>query len=689
MSLDSAKKLLYLSFSEESVQAHLVDFSGVSPTIIEHSPQLQFGDTQSALLRTDECLQQLGAESESINEVILGLDPDWVQHGEISAEKKPLLKNILTELSLKPLGFISFTESLVQLHAVKDPTLSAVLVYVSEKNITLTHFDKGVAKQTESVGRSDRVATDVLEGLARFEAGKAEGAHLPSTMLLASFALSDEQLTGVQQELFKYPWAETKLFLQTPVITLIPQQEVIHSIALEAKTALFADQETQAETQSYDQLKATNREQTEQVTQPDSFGKLISNDADDPAKTAQEELSPSHFSKRHLRLSVFVGVVAGIAALVALVVAAAFFFTTATTSITLERKPVSETIQIKLDPEATTTNAAERTLAATVITEEFSGEGSAQTTGVKIVGEKATGDVLIYNKTTAEKTFQAGTTLSSGTLQYTLTGSVTVPAASVQQTGAREVKDYGQATGKVEAVVIGDESNKPEKTELVIGSFALDTYSAVTSTALSGGSSREVRVVSQQDRAELQKEVLRKVLDEANESFKARSKKGETYILPTKDIAVKDVQFDAAVEVEANTLRVSLTAVVSALSYATKDIRPIAEVALATKIPDGYSLVADDPQVLSAPTQQLESSSESVTLEVNITSYAIAAEQQDLWKTAIAGKSLSESEQYLTNLEEIATAKVSLNPIFIARLYPRVPTTHDRIVVTVSPEKEQ
>ncbi len=718
------RKVLYLAYSDSTVQAHLLSILGTTAEILEHSPQLQFADDDAALIRSDECLQKLGPESESVDEVLLGLDPNWVHNGEIAHAKKALLKRIFTDLSLKPLGFISFAEALSQDLSTRESTKSALLVYCAEQKIVLIHLNNGVIERAESVGRSDAIAADVSEGLARFARDTSGAHHLPAKILLASFALQEEQLQELQQQLLEHSWENSSFFLQAPVVTLIPHEETVQSIAREASAALALDvSHSQFEqpqdrfvsdpvaTHAVDQLSAeeraidptatsfgipmkppvaaapdANQEATPQKG-PDSahFGTLISGDESDPVRTATEEPERFHpaAARKHLRRSIIIGVVAGMLALVAIAFGALVFLTSASATITLAQKPISQEVSITLDPSVTTSDPAERMLAATVVTDELTGTGVAQTTGVKIVGEQARGEVILYNLTEAEKTFDADTILSAGDVQYRLEESVTVPAALVEKLSGGEKKEYGQITTTAVAVKIGDEGNSGEELELKVASFASSTYSAESVKGFSGGSSREVRVVSEKDRADLLKEVTRKVLDQANVDFKSRSGNG-TYILSTTDISVTNVVYDAEVENEANTLSLDIEATVSALSYAAEDLKPIAAATLESEIPDGFSLSPEDPQILSAPVQQATTADKPVVLKANISSYALPPVNLELWESAIAGKTLAEAQEYLIGLEEVSAATVVVQPPIAARLFPRLPQSLDRITLEVA-----
>jgi hypothetical protein len=756
----TARKVLFLAYSDSNVQAHLLSIVGTATELLEHSMQLQFTDDDTALIRTDECLQKLGPESESVDEVLLGLDPNWVHNGEIAHDKKALLKRIFTELSLKPLGFISFAEALSQDLSVREGTKSALLVYCAEQKIVLIHLNNGVIERAESIGRSDAIVADVSEGLARFARDATPAQHLPAKILLASFALQEEQLQELQQQLLEHTWSNTPFFLHAPLVSIVPHEETVQSIAREASAALALDtpqarfQESSthfasdpdathalegvsaqaapgiaaggaaaaasaatahaaAHTSARVATHASPSEEYAVDTPPTSFGipmkhhaeamgqgsaaaghasrstsafgTLISEDESDPVRSAPDEPESLHpaTARKHLHRSIAIGVVAGVLALVALAFGALVFFTSATATITLAEKPVSETVEITLDPSVTTSNPEQRMLAAKVITEELTGSGVLPTTGVKIVGEQASGEVILYNKTEADKTFEAGTVLRTDKMEYRLDDSVTVPAAVVEKLSSGEKKEYGQKAATVIANKIGDDGNTGDKVELRVASFATSTYSAESLKGFAGGSSREVRVVSEKDRSDLLKEVTRKVLDQANADFKARSGRG-TYILSTTDISVTESKFDAELETEATSLSLNISARISALSYAADDLKPIAAAVLASKIPAGFTLSTLDPQIMSAPVQQATAIDKPVLLTANIASFAVPAANTELWQSAIAGKSITDAQEYLTNLEEVSSASIELQPSIVARFFPRLPQSPDRVMLQVA-----
>ncbi len=682
----AAKPVLYIAYSDQTVQAYLLELQDGAAKFLEQSDQHSFSDEKTALIRTDECLQQLGSQSESVSEVLLGLDPNWVHNGEIAPEKKEFLKKVFTDLSLKPLGFISFAEALSQQYIARDSAASLLLIYCAEEKLSIVAIRKGTIERAESVGRSGDVVADLTEGLARFGQDQEVGEnYLPSTIVLASFALSDDAVSDIQQQLLGHSWTGSGLFLHAPVVTVVSHQEVVQAIALEAGAALLGSTMSLAppDESSFPKTFGIPIASTVPKQQPE-FGELISEDAEDPAQRHQHDALPSPFSAHHIKRSVVIGLALGFLALIGLTVVAVQVLMRATITIVAAQKPISEELEITLDPQATGTDTEKRVLAAVLVTQDVTGEDSMQTTGVTIVGEKASGEVVLYNKTTSEKTFEVGTSFSIGAVGYHLVEAATIPAAKVEQSGSREVKDYGQKNVRIEADKIGDTGNQAEKAELTVASFATSSYSAeVTKTGLTGGSSREVRVVSEEDMVQLKKEVTRKILDAANEDFKRKSGDG-TYILPSTTLNITKTEFDAEPETEAGTLSLTITATVSALSYSVEDIKPIAESVLQAKVPEGYTLSTEDPQVLSAPTEQSGDVTASVTLSANISSYAVPIIDTQALAHAVKNKSLPDAQSYLQDVPTVSGVQISMQPSVLAPVYKKLPSSSEKITIIVS-----
>ncbi len=346
-------------------------------------------------------------------------------------------------------------------------------------------------------------------------------------------------------------------------------------------------------------------------------------------------------------------------------------------SLVLNTQAVSQETSLTLDPERKISDPDNLILAAQTITQEVTATADQETTGTKLVGEPAQGTVTIFNKTEAAKTFEAGTVLSRGDLNFTLDEEVEVASASVETTATGESKEYGQITAAVTASQIGAESNLEEDSELQLASFDLGTYSAVVAENLSGGSSREVRVVAEADRTKLRQALIEQLVKEAENKFKEELSAEES-LVPTNEYRIVKENYNAEVGDELNTLELSLTLEVEALSYYQENLLPLAQKVLATDVPEGYVLMESDPQILSEPVEGATDSGQ-ISLEVNLTAEAEPELNQEELKAELAGQDLEEAQQTLEAREAIKEVVIRLQPKLAESLRPRLPEDSARI----------
>ncbi|MCL2174127.1 hypothetical protein FWH58_02430 [Candidatus Saccharibacteria bacterium] len=119
-------------------------------------------------------------------------------------------------------------------------------------------------------------------------------------------------------------------------------------------------------------------------------------------------------------------------------------------------------------------------------------------TGSKNIGELAKGKIVIYVKLAATPmTIAAGTTLTSGGLQFKLDDEVTV-SASASCITVLGGTPYCTTTGTVTANIIGENYNLVDNTSLQISGKGNNAY-AVAKDDFTGGSQETVTVVQQSD----------------------------------------------------------------------------------------------------------------------------------------------------------------------------------------------
>ncbi len=722
--------VLFVVISDVQLQVLLLELSRTGVSIVDKSKVLDYEGLDKCVEQTDVGLQQLSKKSENISETIFAVNPSWVKNGEVIDEKKPFIKKLTEDLSLKPLGFIDMSESIAQQELVENALYSGIIVLLTRSELMFTLVYQGKIKKTEIVGTSVDFKSDFTEGIARVQKFvEKQGNYLPSKLLLVSFELTQPELHDFQQKVYDQDWEANSIFLQTPTVEIMAAEQLLINLSKEAgknaaaqkgltDLALAASvggskQSAQSATKEVDTVSSIDSSEfgfSDPLTvtpeePPTSFGIPIRTknfeetavDELDNLKTVSDDFLPQKereivldkktkpkrdwAHKKNTKWFAIVGFIFGLLFLMVGVVFGSSLFATTEVEIVLNKKLISKDISLTLDTKATETNVEKLIIAADTITKKAADTSTMQTTGIKIVGETAKGKVAVYNKTNAVKIFEKGTVLKSGELAFVLDEQITVASASAKQSG----EDYGRQDVTITASKIGAEGNIAKGAELTVASYDKNTYTAfVIDSDLLGGSSREVRVVAQKDLDELLKDLREELLKKINQEFSDESGNGK-YILPSKSIISEKVKYDSEIEKEAESLSLNLTIEVEAVTYSGGDLKPVAQEILAKEMPSNYILEDVDPQILSSPSQtdldKLESEA-VVSIDANISSYAIPQLSQEELKKEIVGKSLSEAEQLLDAKEEISKTTFKVIPGFLSSFVKKVASSVDKIKIT-------
>lgn len=190
---DGNKLFIALLLTDSTVQAGFWQIGQSRISLLERSAVLAYTDINSLLVETDKALQELGKESENVEEVIFGLEFNWVSQDGVADDKKPVLKRLTQDLSLRPVGFVVSTEALFHFLTSHDTQLSTLLIQYISDHITVSIINRGKLMSTERVGRSDDTGADVQEAVARLLSSEDHGV-LPPRIHLVSTTVSDGEL---------------------------------------------------------------------------------------------------------------------------------------------------------------------------------------------------------------------------------------------------------------------------------------------------------------------------------------------------------------------------------------------------------------------------------------------------------------------------------------------------------------
>ncbi len=694
----SIKSFLALYLNDDVLQLavwQIIDRQ--SPQIISSSQLIRWdGSNQSSLVKAvdqalSQALQSLDLPSDP-DQIIFGLPFAWLdsQTGDILPEKKQLLKSLSQQLELKPLGFVLSAESLaLYLKQQEGTPLNALLVQVDDLNLTLSLIKQNRFLHTKTTARTDDFLTDFLNLLNQLIKDYSE--PLPSRILLFD---GHHDLQEFNQLLNSQDWQANFSFLHLPQIETLDSDIGIQALVLAGGAEIAQSLGLLAETPQPFSPPENQKTPPPQSSQLEELGFALDEEVPPPQPAEKPPKQPllSRFKPKlpqfHLSLSLphfsvsssLLFFVLPFVFLLVLIFAGIWFLPQAKLTLYLKPKSIQTNLNLTLDPQLQTIDFSRQAIPAVSFDQTLKGEKTLATTGTGIVGEKAKGKVTIYNRTSLTKTFPAGTVLTANNLRFTLASSVTVASKS---TDANYTDIPGKADVDIVATKIGDKYNLPADTEFKVANYSTDSYIARNSTALSGGSSEEVKVVSQKDYDQLYDQLVQELQQQFKDTL-AQTNSEQAVIFDQANFKVKHKQYSAKVGQKADQLSLNLELEFKGLKYNKADVLSLVNHQLENSLPLGFHQLPDSLQ-LQVKSQQLN---ESGSAQLNLTAQFGLLPNVDTAKLAnlIKGKTPTQASQLLHNLlPEFVQAKLEFKPSWWPAPFRRLPFNPQRLHLSIQP----
>lgn len=656
-------------------------------------------------------LEKLKTEEEP-NKVIFGLPETWASTESVAAPRLSDLKTICEKLELKPLGFVVTTEAIAQYLRAKEGTpLTGILLRASTSEVAVSVVTLGKIEGTHVAGRSGDLAADVKEGLTRF----GERESLPSRIILYN---GGEDLQDLTQQLMAYDWQSVFPFLHLPKIEAVNDTFSITAIAVAGGAEVAKSLGITISEPKSEEIETVDSEEIPPEPEPEDI-KISTQE--EPAETVPVEEFPSPpraASKFHIKFSLPTTALGniwgkirksqftkwrpsfpslpfprgiGLTAIFVIVilillgagmVAAARRLPRATARITFEGQQLSERLTMTVDPSIQSIDLSTNSLPADKVTISKSGERSKDTTGKKIIGDKAKGEVKIFNKTNATKKFAAGTIIigPSGK-QFVLDEDVTVASQAAQSTSGGMTITYGTDTGKATAATFGSEYNLDANTQFTVATLSPSAFNAVNDAAFTGGTKEEIQAVSKKDKSDLRDALLTALKQDA--AGEIESQAGGKKVFPETIIAIPtEEKYSAQVGDEATTLKLSLTADVTALAVQDTDYQNLLSSLLQNKLPDGFAISSGN---INTSIENVKTSDDKVTFDAVVTASLVPRISESDIVDRIAGKRPIVAANAVKSLPHFKRIELSFSPV-LPSIIQWIPSTKNHISVDIRTE---
>ena len=461
-----------------------------------------------SLSETSESLS-LSSEEEP-NQIAFVIPPSWVgADNKIQETLFALLQNLCRRLNLKPLGFINTHEAVAdhyhQNHHDDEIPSSFVLVdfHVSETYLSLINLGRIENSHTLALSHEEVGPKDVADWLGLLH---DQGQSLPPKIILIGLVDASRQ-----SQFENFPW--TPIFSHLPEIGLLRLEQLI-PIYLQVISQQIPSLPTPSPAPTTpldlspqtDNIEEVSPSQLDFSTLQDQPGPIPP-----PPSTPLPSIPPrprfklpqftftlSKIPFRFSRISWrFLPLVLILSPLIIFIVSWLFFFRA---DITIFATPyeLNRQIPATLDHSNGLIQVNNQSIQLEAQPIRIQSQAEKATTGQKIVGEKAKGEITIYNaQSVPVKLAKDIVLIGPGNLQFQLTSEVNVASSSANLDMG--IITMGQTKAVATAVDIGPESNIKEGTKLTFKDFSENELLARSSNPFTGGTRTQINIVSKTD----------------------------------------------------------------------------------------------------------------------------------------------------------------------------------------------
>lgn len=560
-------------------------------------------------------------------EIIFGVEQDWVEDGKIKKEHLHELKHLCKEMALKPLGFVSFPESIENFLRITEgvpPTV--ILVGCGKEKVLVTLLRAGKIQGSIGLHTSEDMSLLVEKGIRHFDGDKV----LPSRIILYD---GESNLEKIKDKLISHPWTQKLPFLHFPKVEILDNDEIVKAIAVAGGIQMGGTFEEINE-EPMEEVVSLEAVETDQVSEVVSVEVVPVDKSQDPAlnvsvtdeivvneaeyepvsekdmefdfiekepnivvesKTVSEASKRSfsnlfskfklnfswfHIPKSKFRPLLIVVPVVILALGTGLVVSYLYFFFKAQITIYISPKVITSSLELPVIVQRSNMEAP--FLTGKIVTSSLTVSHKAPTTGKKTVGDKSKGQVTIFGVGNS-KLFIAGSTLTSPEgLKFTLDADVKIASA--------DASTPATAVVGITASQIGAKYNLASDTKFSIADNPISTYVAKNNAPLVGGSSKEINIVTKSDQDKLVELVAKELLGSGGDELRNNLQEGESLL--DKAIASKIVKkkFSKDIGEEADSILVEVTMDFSGVVFDQKNANEVFKQTILSQIPPGYFL---------------------------------------------------------------------------------------------------
>ena len=343
----------------------------------------------------------------------------------------------------------------------------------------------------------------------------------------------------------------------------------------------------------------------------------------------------------------------------------------ATVVVPLASQPLEVTLELFADPRIGAPDAATGRVPARRV-EVTLQRRVEQPTQVResIPDRAARGMVSFQNQSETAVTIPAGTVVSTSTappIRFRTLNSVRLPPRA----------------GSTVQVLIRAEEPGPEGN---VPAFAIDTLdprlgvavAVVNERPTEGGTTREIGIVTAEERARVRDALLAQLRREALDVLETQLQPGENLVADTAQVRVIEERYGQEIGAQSDVIEVELTIRATALAVAMAQAQELATSVLRDRVPTDYAL---DDDTLQARVMAVAAEGDGVRLQVTASATAWAEVTKRDVRNAVRGQRADEAIAILEREFELADRpEIRASRLWLGRM-PWLPLRIDVILV--------
>ena len=692
-----------LNIGTERLSAALWMIEGRELKILEAASQNYSSNDEIANI-TDKLLDQvLGIRDAEPQKILFGVPDSWLIDDNLKDEYLKILRNLVKELELTPMAYVAGSHAIIHFLEKKEgvPT-TAILVGFETNHAVVIVVRAGKLDGVKVVTRGETTGADIEKALLKF----IDVETLPSKILI--YGLDSVTLEKLKSQLLSFSWMSKLSFLHFPKIDILGADLEIESVCLAGGSELNSDislskesiQQSQVKPIEIEQSEEESGNQEEETQAGDSLGFVVGDvsshikeeetlptselvpadqgrqiEIEDFESEGQEMVSPAPKEKPTRSFGNPL-ILLGIVGIVGLLIGSYLILSKADVKIFVEPKILEKDAEVTSDPNQKEVNEEAKIIPGQVVETEVTGSAKGSASGKKKVGDPAKGTIVIYNKTSDSKPLSKGTIVSSSRgLKFTLDTSLNIASQSATDSGIT----FGKVNTTVTASGIGADSNLPSGSELSVSSFSSSQISAKAEGNFSGGTSKDVTVVSSEDQQKLLASLASDLRKEAQQKLQEKFPGKKILEEALGEFIVKK-SYSKNVNDQASEFSLNLTIRYIGTAFEDKDLKRIVSKLVTTEVPVGFKLNLEDTET-QADVSKLEKDGKLIFL-TRFKAKLLPKLDTDKIKNQIRFKSPSEVSNILKSMENILSSEIKITP-HLPSLLQRLPILERNITIEV------